>query len=373
MAHKGRQAKAIEALGKLRLHGLVVTHLPNIRYLCGFTGSSGVLSIAAGARPRLALFTDGRYATQIKEEVVGARGVIAKTSALAEAAAWLGKSLPKGSRVGFESDHMTVAIREALGRLSPAGLALKPVAGLVERLRMIKEPAEVTQIRSAVNLASSIYDAIVGDIAPGVTEISIAAEIEYLCRRMGAEGMSFETIVASGKRSALVHGRATATPVAANGFVVMDFGVILGGYCSDMTRTVHMGRPTRKSERIYSAVLEAQLAGINSVKAGVDTSKVDYEARKVIQKHGLGGYFTHSTGHGVGIEIHEIPGLRKAPKRTRKANPGAADRLKAGMVVTIEPGVYIPGFGGVRIEDMVLVTETGCEVLTPTPKELIVL
>jgi Xaa-Pro aminopeptidase len=196
---------------------------------------------------------------------------------------------------------------------------------------------------------------------------------------MGAEGMSFDTLVAAGKRSALPHGVASQHLVPDKGFVILDFGVILAGYCSDMTRTVHVGRPDKRALEMYQAVLEAQLAGIDAVRPGAETQKVDYAARKVLAKAGLARYFTHSTGHGVGIEIHEPPSLRKrgrVPKRTRisqKANATIPDRLEAGMVITIEPGVYLPGNGGVRIEDMVLVTANGCEVLTPTRKDLIVI
>jgi Xaa-Pro aminopeptidase len=249
---------------------------------------------------------------------------------------------------------------------------LKPLGGAIERLRAIKEPAEIEVIQQAVNLASSVFDAVVPEVVPGILENAISAEIEYLSKRLGAEGMSFETIVAAGKRSALPHGRASNSPVPDFGFVIFDFGVMISGYCSDMTRTVHVGRPDKRAESVYNAVLEAQLAGINAVKAGVETTQVDYAARKVLEKAGLGGYFTHSTGHGVGLEIHEMPGLRKKSKSrgTRKVKP---DLLQPGMVITIEPGVYIPGWGGVRIEDMVLVTGSGCKVLTPTAKELVVL
>jgi Xaa-Pro aminopeptidase len=199
---------------------------------------------------------------------------------------------------------------------------------------------------------------------------------------MGAEGMSFDTLVAAGQRSALPHGVASQNPVPGTGFIILDFGVILAGYCSDMTRTVHVGRPDKAALAMYQAVLEAQLAGIDAVRPGVETQKVDYAARKVLVKAGLGRYFTHSTGHGVGLEIHEPPSLRKASPHGRmskgtKSKPQARaampDRLRPGMVITIEPGVYVPGKGGVRIEDMVLVTESGCEVLTPTRKDLIVI
>jgi Xaa-Pro aminopeptidase len=277
---------------------------------------------------------------------------------------------------------MSVASRAALGRVVGGKLRLRGLSQMAERLRTIKEPSEVDRIRAAISLASSVFEAVRHDIKPGVAESNIAAEIEYMCRRMGAEGMSFDTIVAAGHRSALPHGVASQNLVPGKGFVILDFGVILAGYCSDMTRTVHVGRPEKAALAMYQAVLEAQLAGIDAVRPGVETQKVDYAARKVLVKAGLGMYFTHSTGHGVGLEIHEPPSLRKAGSNSRKpkgtkGNPQAKsampDRLEPGMVITIEPGVYVPGTGGVRIEDMVLVTESGCEVLTPTSKDLIVI
>ncbi len=185
--------------------------------------------------------------------------------------------------------------------------------------------------------------------------------MEYFARKAGAESMSFSTIIASGERSALPHGRATDAPIRSGGFVVCDFGVILAGYCSDMTRTVYVGRPTAEARRVYEAVREAQQAAVAAVRPGTSVGEVDGAARKLLRKVGLAKYFTHSTGHGVGLEIHEAP----------RVAAGQTDVLEPGMVITIEPGVYIPGKWGVRIEDMVAVTETGCEVLTPTSKELI--
>jgi Xaa-Pro aminopeptidase len=367
-----RMAASLEGEG---LDGFLVTHLPNIRYLTGFAGSSAVLAIAkVKDKTKSAFFTDGRYLEQAREQVQGAKVAVGGKPALGSAIEWLKQS--KTKRVGFEALHMTVAIRESLGKTAAGKLALKPTRELVERLRMIKEPAEVAQMRAAVLLASSVFDAVVNDIKPGVPESSIAAEIEYMCRRMGAEGMSFDTLVSAGARSAMPHGVASQNPVPGNGFVILDFGVILGGYCSDMTRTVHVGAAGKKAKALYAAVKDAQLAGIAAVRAGVETWEVDYAARKVLVKAGLGRYFTHSTGHGVGLEIHEPPGLRKAAMRTpvrTQSKLQARDRLEAGMVVTIEPGAYIPGQGGVRIEDMVVVTAEGCEVLTPTRKDLIVL
>ncbi len=198
-------------------------------------------------------------------------------------------------------------------------------------------------------------------IQPGASEASVAAELEYAARRAGVERMAFETIVAAGPHAALPHWRASSQPIPNTGFVVLDFGVILSGYCSDMTRTVWVGKPDRAARDLYQAVREAQMAGLEAVRPGATTGAVDQAARKVLQRAGLGRYFTHSTGHGVGLEIHEAPRLAH----------GQTEVLKPGMVVTIEPGAYIPGKGGVRIEDMVAVTESGHQVLTPTTKEFI--
>jgi Xaa-Pro aminopeptidase len=366
MDYRGRQQRLRSALQVQKLSALLVTHLPNIRYLTGFTGSSAALVVPAKG-PAL-FFTDGRYTEQASDEVKGAKVKIATSGALRVAAEYL--SSQRRWTAGFEAQKVAVSDFQAIKKM--VGIPLAPTTEVVERLRWIKDAGELNIIRSAINLASKVFDAVVPEIVPGVLESALAAEIEYMSKRLGAEGMSFETIVAAGKRSALPHGRASNAPVAAKGFVIFDFGVIVNGYCSDMTRTVHVGRTGKRAERVYNAVLEAQLAGIKAVKAGVETSQVDQAARKVLENAGLGGYFTHSTGHGVGLEIHESPGLRKKPKAvgTKKVK---ADRLEAGMVITIEPGVYIPGWGGVRIEDMVLVTDSGCEVLTPTAKELVVL
>lgn len=366
MDYRARQQRLRSSLAAQKLSALLVTHLPNIRYLTGFTGSSGAVLVPA--KGSSSFFTDGRYTEQAAEEVKGAKVRITSIGPLraaAEAAAKL-----KGS-VSFEAHKTTVSEFESLKKIAPR---LRPTADVVEKLRLVKDADELRIIQSAIDLASRVFDAVVPEVAAGVLESALAAEIEYMSKRLGAAGMSFDTIVASGKRSALPHGRASNTPMAAKGFVIFDFGVIVDGYCSDMTRTVHVGRTDRRAERVYNAVLEAQLAGIKAVKAGVETSQVDQAARRVLEKAGLGGYFTHSTGHGVGLEIHESPGLRKKPKAAGTKNVTVkADRLQAGMIITIEPGVYIPGWGGVRIEDMVLVTDSGCEVLTPTAKELVVL
>ncbi len=382
MNYLGRQSRLAAMLREQQLDSLLITHLPNVRYLCGFTGSAGVLAVAVSSKShKWAFFTDGRYTQQARDEVSGAKVVIPRAPALSAAVEWL-RSQGRSHRIGIEAEHVSVATHRSLSKLGSA-LKLQLTSGLVERLRAVKEPTEVKQIRAAVNLASSVFEAVLPEIKPGTKETAIAAEIEYMSRRLGAQGMSFETLVASGKRSALPHGLASQNPLPERGFVILDFGVILGGYCSDMTRTVHLGRAGQAERKMYRAVLEAQLAGIKAVSPGAKCSEVDNATRKVLEKAGLGRYFTHSTGHGVGIEIHEVPGIRKAAKvaknsrkrqkRTQKQGGTQLDTLQPGMVITIEPGVYIPGKGGVRIEDMVLVTETGCEVLTPTPKEMIVI
>ena len=356
MDFKARVRTLRQALGNHRVDALVVTHMPNIRYLCGFTGSSGALLIGPD---KATLFTDGRYTVQAREETRGARLRIAKGSPSIAALS----SLPrKRQTVGIEADRVTVSLQSALAKTAPK-TRLKPLSGLIERARMVKQPDEVLQLKAAVMLASGLFEVLLHGIKPGVAESHVAAELEYVARRSGAQGMSFETIVASGPRSAMPHGVASEHPIPASGFVVLDYGVILAGYCSDMTRTVHVGPSGRKQRALYQAVLEAQLAAIDAVRPGVQAGKVDFAARKVLRKAGFDSYFTHSTGHGVGLEIHEPPRLGK----------GQTELLQPGMVITIEPGAYIPGLGGVRIEDMVLVTETGCQVLTPTSKELMIL
>ncbi|HWR34780.1 MAG TPA: Xaa-Pro peptidase family protein [Clostridia bacterium] len=354
MDYSGRQRRLLQSCERLRLDALLVTHLSNVRYLCGFTGSAGVLLMT----PRPVFFTDGRYGEQARAQVKGARVVVAKGSPLAAAANAIGKKI---SSIGVEADHVSLTMRAGLRKVLPKHTRLRETSGLVEVLRSVKEAEEVERIRYAVVLGAKLLKPALRAIKPGVPESTVAAEIEYAARRAGAEGMSFETIVASGARSALPHGVASVDGVAAKGFVVLDFGVILHGYCSDMTRTVHVGRVSSEYRALYGAVLDAQMAAIDAVAPGVELGKVDEAARSVLRRARLDRYFTHSTGHGVGLEIHEQPRVARAQR----------EQLRQGMVITIEPGIYLPGKAGIRIEDMVVVTETGCEVLTPASKELI--
>ncbi|MBB5338167.1 M24 family metallopeptidase [Tunturiibacter gelidoferens] len=350
---KKRAGAGAKAAG---VDGILITHLPDVRYLCGFTGSSAVLALVGA---RATLFTDGRYTVQARAEAAGTKVVIAKKPALVAACEWLESSGVK--RCGFDAAHTTVTaletMRKALSAKVRRGMFVA-VGPVVARMREVKDADEIELIRAAALVGCDLFDGMLTYLEAGLTEVEVAATLEYAARLAGAEGMSFDTIVASGERSALPHGRATRAKLPKQGFVTLDFGVILDGYCSDMTRTVHMGKALRNERDVYDSVLEAQEAAVAAVAPGVTAGEVDEAARSVLRRVKLDKYFSHSTGHGVGLEIHEGP--RLAAKQTQV--------LKQGMVITIEPGVYMPGQFGLRIEDMVLVTANGGEVLTPSVK-----
>jgi Xaa-Pro aminopeptidase len=359
--HLRRIGQLRRRISRAGLHGLLVTHLPDLRYLCGFSGSSGALAIT---RRSARLFTDGRYTAQASAEVLGAKVQIVASAPGVNAVQWLATQ-PNVEFVGFDPAWTTVAELARLRAALPARLRrtfLSAVAAsLVEPLRWVKDEDELGIMIEAALTGCRLFDHILDYIRPGLAEYQVAAELEYQARKLGAEGMSFETIVASGARSALPHGRASRAALPRRGFLTLDFGIILNGYCSDMTRTVHLGKPTAKERDTYGAVLEAQENAVATVSAGTSCGDVDEAARSVLRKAGLAEAFSHSTGHGVGLEIHESP----------RVGTGQATRLQPGMVVTIEPGVYLPGQFGIRIEDMVAVTRTGGQVLTPAPKALI--
>jgi Xaa-Pro aminopeptidase len=355
-----RKRRAAAAAKSAGVDGMLVTHLPDVRYLSGFTGSNAALVLAGG---RAVLFTDGRYTGQAKAEAVGTKVVIAKKPAVVAACEWV--EAAKVRRCGFDAAHTTVAgldsMRKAVRGASPAkarrGMFVA-VGPLVSRLREIKDGDEIAKMRTAARVGCELFEGMLSYLEAGLTEVEVAATLEYAARLAGAEGMSFETIVAGGKRSALPHGRATAAKLPKRGFVTLDFGVILDGYSSDMTRTVHMGKAMPDERDVYDSVLEAQEAAVAAVAPGVTAGEVDEAARSVLRRVRLDKYFSHSTGHGVGLEIHEGPRLAAKQKQV----------LEQGMVITIEPGVYMPGRFGLRIEDMVLVTAKGGEVMTPSVK-----
>jgi Xaa-Pro aminopeptidase len=350
-----RRAAVAEGLAERKLDAFLAAFSPNLRYLTGFTGSNGSLLVTPAES---ILFTDPRYAIQAQLESGDCRVAIVKGRLIAAIAAAIAKRGLK--RIGYEPARMTCDRYESLKSSLPMRASLDPVAGWIEGLRMVKSPAEVERIRRSVETNSRAFEQAVARLRPGVKEQDFAAELEYRMRRLGAEKPAFETIVAGGVRSALPHAQPTAAPLRAGDLVVVDMGAFVEGYASDMTRMLFLGRPDAKVKRAYRAVLEAQLAAIDAVRAGVAAGSVDRAARAVLKTHGLDRAFVHATGHGLGLEIHEPPRLGAREKT----------RLRAGMTITIEPGVYVEGWGGIRIEDTVLVTENGCEILTQTSKAL---
>ena len=355
MLTKQRRRKALAAAGEAGADSLLITHGADVRWLSGFTGSNGAVAVSGG---RAVLFTDGRYTMQAKAEAPDLRVVVGKKAASTLALDWL---VARGAtHCAFDARNTSVAALETMRKALPKDLGIArrsffvPTEALTSRLREIKAPEEIAILRRAANLGCELFADVQERMAAGATEMDVALELEFGARQSGAEAMSFDTIVASGKRSALPHGRATLQTLPRRGFVTMDFGVIVEGYCSDMTRTVHLGKGTPRAREVYRAVLEAQESAIAAVAPGVPCATVDRAARSVLEHAKLGKWFSHSTGHGVGLEIHEGPRLAA----------GVDQVLEPGMVITIEPGVYLPDEFGVRIEDMVLVTESGGEVLT---------
>jgi Xaa-Pro aminopeptidase len=334
----------------------MVIHPPNWYYLSGFSGESGILAVtSAGAT----LITDGRFTAQAKQEAPGIHVELHKGGLYSSAGEWLREQGLR--RVGYDPGQWTMAQWRALNKASGGKCRAIETTGIVERLRAIKDPQELALMRKAALLAGEVLDGALTLVRPGVREVEIAAEIEYQMKKRGASGSSFETIVASGKRAALPHARPTSKRLKKNELVVLDLGAILGHYCSDITRTVHIGRASQRIRKWYEAVQKAQEAAVAAVKAGATCGAVDAAARGVLEKEGLEKYFVHSTGHGLGLEVHEGPRVARAQ----------AIRLEARNVITIEPGVYVEGVGGIRIEDDVAVRFRGSEVLTRVRRDLI--
>lgn len=332
---------------------MLITSRHNLRYLTGFTGSNGVAVVSAS---ETFFFTDPRYHFQAAQEVT-ARSRAVKGPLINYVVALVNRR--KWRRLGFEQDHLTAGQFELLRSKVTKHQIFLPRGGLVEMLRVVKSDEELAMMEVSVKTNSRALDAALRRLREGMNEAELAAEIDYQMCKLGAEKPSFDTIVASGVRSALPHAHPTRG-VIGPGVLLIDMGAFQGGYASDMTRTFFRGEPSRKISHIYKAVLEAQLAAIDAVRPGVKASAVDRTARDVLKAHGLDKAFMHSTGHGLGLEIHEPPRLGKKE----------ATKLEAGMAITIEPGAYVEGLGGVRIEDTVVVTAHGCRILTPTPKGL---
>lgn len=345
-----------QLISKANLDALVITHPANWYYLTGFTGDAGLLIV--GQRGTT-LISDGRFTTQAHEETSSIRFLEQKGN-LMDSAGMLLRGKP-GRRVGFDPSQVSVSQMRLLRKAAGGRIQWISAPGLVEGLRIRKEPAELERMRQAAILAGDVLNGAMRMLKPGVTENDIAGEIEYQMRKGGASGPAFESIVAFGDRSALPHARPTCKRLRKNELVVLDLGVILAHYCSDITRTVYVGRAPARVKTWYRAVLEAQGAAIATVKIGVRCGEVDAAARQVLTGYRLDRYFTHSTGHGLGLEVHENPRLARGQKT----------RLESGFVVTIEPGVYMAGVGGIRIEDDVAVHTGKTEVLTRIPRDLI--
>jgi Xaa-Pro aminopeptidase len=350
-----RRDKLRNLMQKVGAESLLVTSFVNVTYLTGFTGDDSYLLVMPSGE---SLLSDQRYTTQLEEECPGLELLIRspKTSMLELVVRAIKAS--KVARLGIEADSITVGLRDRIADKLPK-VSLIPTSGLVESLRIIKDKEEIAAIQRAVSQAERAFAVLRASIRPDQTEKELADNLEHQMRQFGAKGASFAPIIAVGPRAALPHARASAKRIGEADFVLIDWGADEGLYKSDLTRVLVTGRIPPKLERVYGVVLSAQLQAIKAIRPGASCQDVDSVARGVIEKAGFGRQFGHGLGHGIGLDIHESPRLGQKQKQV----------LKPGMVVTVEPGIYLPGWGGVRIEDDVLVTKSGHEVLTNVPKE----
>ena len=353
-SHELRQRPARKILGSNDLDAILFSSLENIRHLCGFTGSDGAFLLAQKTSYFL---TDSRYWTQAEEEVKGSQIVHYKRKLEGIASLLLDLKL---KRIGFESTSLVVSFHQSLVKKLANAAELIPLEDEVKNLRGVKDAQELASIRTAIDISSKAFLHINERLKEGAFEREIALEMEFFMRRNGAEAISFDIILASGKRSALPHGKATHKRIEPGDFILVDFGSKYQGYHSDQTRTVVCGKPSSEQKKVYQVVKEAHDKAIEVVRPGIPIQKVDAAARDHIREKGYGEYFGHGTGHGIGLAVHEEPGINAE-------NKGLSEE---GMVFTIEPGIYIPDWGGVRIEDMIRVTPQGAEVLTSLPTEL---
>jgi Xaa-Pro aminopeptidase len=354
---KARAERLAELLPDVEVDLMLVTDLVNVRYLTGYTGTSGLVLVGPQTRT---FVTDFRYVEQAAEEV---HPSFERRRAPEELVDAVRGALPDGPvRLGFEAAHTSVRAHARLLELLDGRAQLVGTTGLVERLRAVKEPEEIEHIRAAAMLADTAFERLISDGLVGRTERELAIALEFDMRRRGAERASFAPIIAAGPHGALPHAQPREVEIRRGELVVIDWGAELDGYCSDCTRTVAAGEPSGRAREIYELALEAQLAGLNAVKAGAEGRSVDRIARAVIDEGGHGDEFGHGLGHGVGLAVHEAPRLSQR----------SDDVLATGNVVTVEPGIYVPGALGVRIEDLVVVTDAGADVLTSVSKRLTV-
>jgi Xaa-Pro aminopeptidase len=353
----GRVAELRKLMQHQALDGVLITSLFNRRYLSGFTGSAGFLLIT---KDQAILLTDFRYGVQAQEQASAFSVIQHKGSILQEVSNQIGQL--GLTRIGLEKQQVTYQFYEDLTAMM-ANVEWSGIDEIMEQLRLVKSPEEIDMIRQACKIADDAFQHILNYIADGVVESDLALELEYFMRKQGATSSSFDIIVASGYRSALPHGVASSKQIRQGEFITFDFGAYYGGYVSDITRTVALGSPSAELKKIYDIVLNAQTYAVSRIKAEMTGKDADALARDLIEQAGYGQNFGHSTGHGIGLEVHEGPRLSSKSDVI----------LQPGMVVTVEPGIYLPNIGGVRIEDDVLITNEGCDVLTHSPKELIIL
>ena len=351
-----RRRNLAASFSDAKVDALVITSRPNWYYLTGFMGDSGALIVS---RKGTTFITDGRFTLQGRAEMTGVRIQQQQGSLYASVGQFLKDSRMR--RVGFDPAQTTVGQLNSLRKVAGASVRWVGTTGTVESLRMRKDAAELAQMRRTAILAGDVVQSAIGLLKPGIREFEVAAEIEYQMRKRGASGPAFETIVAFGERAALPHARPTAKRLRKNELVVLDLGAILAHYCSDITRTVYVGRAPKRIRTWYQAVLEAQGAAIAAATSGAACMDVDGAARQVLASYRLDNLFVHSTGHGLGLEVHEDPRVARGQKKC----------LEPGNVITIEPGVYAAGIGGIRIEDDVAIHADRTEVLTRAPRDLI--
>ena len=355
---KPRLDKLFIKIKELGVDGFYITNLTNIRYLTGFSGSAASVLIT---NQDIHFFSDGRYIVQANEQVKNCNIHITQQLHLVNIK---DKKLlaSKKINIAFEADHVSFTLYTQMKKIYP-NVHWINTNNLIEEIASVKDSEELESLKIAISITDDVFDAILPEIKEGVTEKYISSKISYLFKQYGADGDSYESIIASGDRGALPHARPSEKNFNRGDFIVMDFGALYNGYHADMTRTVLIGPETEKHKQIYNIVLEAQLNGIQTAKANVKCASVDIACREIIEKHGYGDFFTHSTGHGIGLEVHTLP-------RIHKTND---DLLQTNQVITIEPGIYISGWGGVRIEDDCLIKDTQCIPLNRTTKELLVI
>ncbi|MGJ9383277.1 M24 family metallopeptidase [Salipaludibacillus sp. CF4.18] len=339
------------------IDGLIIASDTNRRYLTGFTGTAGVAVISEN---KATFITDFRYVEQAESQINGFN-IVQHTTPIHEEVANQVKEMGI-TRLGFEKDQLTYSEYDTYKKVLGSAEFI-PVSGMVEQMRLIKDSKELSIIQEAVDIADAAFSHIQAYLRAGVKEIDISTELEFFMRKHGAVSSSFDIIVASGQRSALPHGVASSKVIEKGELVTLDFGAYYKGYCSDITRTVAIGEPNEELRKIYQTVLEAQIRGVNGIKPGMTGKEADALTRDYITEQGYGQYFGHSTGHGMGMEVHEGPGLSYKSDKI----------LEPGMVVTVEPGIYVAGIGGTRIEDDIVITESGNDILSKSTKELLIL